>query len=90
MTGIKTKDGRVHDADLVIMATGSWTASAIPMHGQVTATGQQLVKFKPPKSFIDIADGKDPVWSANVSVTGYYGFPPTPEGILKIGRHADG
>jgi sarcosine oxidase/L-pipecolate oxidase len=60
------------------------------MYDQVTATGQQVIQFKPPKNYVD-AYSNDPVWCADLSVTGHYGFPSTPGGnLLKVGKHSSG
>ncbi|KAI7883299.1 nucleotide-binding domain-containing protein [Lichtheimia hyalospora FSU 10163] len=87
--GIVTKDGTVHYGDRVIMATGPWTAGLIGLEDKLRATGQVVIQFKPPTSSIFHMPGQ-PVWSADVSNTGYYGFPMNPDGKIKIARHAAG
>jgi sarcosine oxidase/L-pipecolate oxidase len=87
--GIKTKDGKIHYGDRVLLTTGSWTAGVVEMHNQVVASGQQVVHFQPPeplrKSWEQI-----PVWCGDLSVTGYYGFPCNKDGRMKIGKHHSG
>lgn len=87
--GIVTKDGTVHHGDRVIMATGPWTAGLIGLQDKLRATGQVVIQFKPPSSSIFHTPGQ-PVWSADVSNTGFYGFPINPDGKVKIARHAAG
>ncbi|KAI7896951.1 FAD dependent oxidoreductase [Mucor mucedo] len=87
--GIKTKDGVSHQADRVIMATGSWTPSVIDMKKQVIATGQVVIHFRPSekiKAFL-----KDmPVWFGDFSRSGFYGFPINKDGIMKVAKHSTG
>ncbi|EPB81331.1 hypothetical protein HMPREF1544_11948 [Mucor circinelloides 1006PhL] len=87
--GIITADKKQHTADRVIVAAGPWTPSVIDMHGQAIATGQYVIHFKLSKE--DQARmATFPVWSADVSNTGFYGFPCNEKGILKIAKHSTG
>ncbi|KAI8057572.1 FAD dependent oxidoreductase [Gilbertella persicaria] len=87
--GIKTQDDITHYGDLVILTTGSWTASLVDMYQQVTATGQQVIQFKPPQHLLKSWENM-PVWCGNLSNTGYYGFPPNADGKMKVGKHHSG
>jgi sarcosine oxidase/L-pipecolate oxidase len=68
--GIKTVNGKEHYADLVILATGAWTASLVDMEDTLIATGHAVVHFKP--------EGQDnayftegfPVWAGDISHLG--------------------
>ncbi|KAL7319304.1 hypothetical protein PS15m_002457 [Mucor circinelloides] len=87
--GIITADKKQHTADRVIVAAGSWTPSVIDMHGQAIATGQYVIHFKLSKED-QTRMATFPVWSADVSNTGFYGFPCNENGILKIAKHSTG
>ncbi|KAM3578515.1 hypothetical protein VKS41_009105 [Umbelopsis sp. WA50703] len=88
--GIKTVNGKEHYADLVILATGAWTASLVDMEDTLIATGHAVVHFKP--------EGQDnayftegfPVWAGDISHLGYYGFPANQHGKVKVACHAAG
>ncbi|OJJ31433.1 hypothetical protein ASPWEDRAFT_141671 [Aspergillus wentii DTO 134E9] len=97
VSGIKTRDGQSHFADLVIVACGPWSSSVIPeAHRSVEATMGTVM-------FIDIpADRQDlrqrfhpdrfPVWrfiegEGEAAYEGG-GFPVTKEGRLKFGFRA--
>lgn len=89
VTGIITADNEQHYADRVILATGSWTPSVVNMHGQAIATGQFVIHFKLSKEDQERM-AEFPVWSADISNTGFYGFPCNDNGILKIAKHSTG
>ena len=55
VTGIKTADGRTHDADLVIVACGPWTPSIVQeTNGSLEATGGSVVTITLPKERKDL------------------------------------
>ncbi|KAI8393452.1 FAD dependent oxidoreductase [Radiomyces spectabilis] len=87
--GIQTKDGRTHDAALVILATGSWTPGLVDLSQQVVATGQTVIHFDMPPEYRQTPIDS-PVWCADLSRTGFYGFPFNSDGKLKVGRHFSG
>ncbi|OAD76316.1 hypothetical protein PHYBLDRAFT_109796 [Phycomyces blakesleeanus NRRL 1555(-)] len=89
VVGIVTKDKKVHYADRVIMATGSWTPGLVDISTQCIATGQVVAQFQPPQSLITSLKNQ-PVWCTDVSRTGYYGFPVNEGGRMKVARHATG
>ncbi|KAB5543068.1 putative fructosyl amino acid protein [Coniochaeta sp. 2T2.1] len=85
-TGAKLQDGRILTADLVILATGAWTASLLDMSGQATATGQVV-------AYMDITD-EEQASLAEMPVllnltTGLFIIPPS-NNVLKVARHAYG
>lgn len=104
VVGIRTKNGKVHLADKVVLATGAWTSSILafgtreqPTSSGLTATGQIVVQFKPAKDDPAFTTPKSsqqeamPVWLADSSRTGFYGFPMHPEnGLLKVALHGLG
>ncbi len=89
VTGVRTSDGDRH-ADYVLVAAGAWTPTLLPELTDVMwATGQPVVHVKVPRP----ADWQAPrftVWAADISRTGWYGFPAQADGTLKIGHHGAG
>lgn len=91
VVGIQTLDGKIHYAERVVLTTGSWTAGLVNMHSQVVASGQQVIHFNAPSDVSLCKSWENmPVWCGDLSNTGYYGFPMTPEGKMKIGKHSSG
>jgi sarcosine oxidase/L-pipecolate oxidase len=68
--GIRTADGKEHFADLVILATGAWTASVVDMEDTVTATGHAVIHFKPGKEDKAYFCEGFPVWTGDISYLG--------------------
>lgn len=86
VTGAKLEDGRALSADLVILATGAWTASLLDLSGQATATGQAV-------AYLDITAEEQAELSKmpvllNLT-TGLFIIPPS-NNVLKVARHAYG
>ncbi|KAI8820053.1 FAD dependent oxidoreductase [Chytriomyces cf. hyalinus JEL632] len=93
VVGIKTMDGAVHHADRVVVAAGSWTPSLVPqLCGLCEPSAQPVIHFKLPDNLKNsYASHKFPVWFADVSETGFYGFPASElTGELKIANHGPG
>ncbi|MEM6283449.1 MAG: FAD-binding oxidoreductase [Chloroflexota bacterium] len=90
VTGIVTADGVEHIADIVIVAAGAWTPVLLPeLKDVMWATGHPVIHFDPPNP----ADYRPPAfrpWAADISRTGWYGFPLHPTGVVKIANHGDG
>jgi sarcosine oxidase len=90
VTSVRTGEGAVLSAGLVLIAAGAWTPRLLPHLSDVMwTTGQPVVH---------VEAGSDPrwrapmfpVWAANIARTGWYGFPALPNGALKIGHHGSG
>jgi glycine/D-amino acid oxidase-like deaminating enzyme len=90
IAGIRAADGRDLHADLVVVAAGAWTPTLLPhLQHVMWATGQPVVHFQ----VRDPAQWQPPffpVWAADISRTGWYGFPALPDGTLKVGHHGPG
>ena len=88
--GVVTTDGARWNADVVVVAAGAWTPSLLPELSSVMwATGQPVVHFQVDHPAAWQAPAF-PVWAADISRTGWYGFPALDDGTLKIGHHATG
>ena len=88
--GIITQDGTEHRSDLVIIATGAWTPRLLPWMAQILKSVAQPVyhfQLADPTAY---QGTQFPQWGANVSETGWYGFPAQQEGILKVAHHGRG
>lgn len=78
------------DADLTIVCAGSWVPLLVPELAPVLrAVGQPVFHLRPrdPSPF---AAAHFPVFGADISRTGYYGFPANRDGIVKIANHGVG
>ena len=90
VNGLRTDDGRTLPAQHVLVAAGAWTPDLVPeLRGRLEAVGQPVLYFRPhdPERFT--AD-RFPVWGADISRTGWYGFPALPDGTVKVGHHGTG
>ena len=88
--GIVLDNGERTQGDAVVMAIGAWTPYVLPFTRKfLRATGQPVFHLKPrqPELF---APQRFPVFGADISTTGYYGFPLSREGVLKIANHGSG
>ena len=94
--GLKTADGQVHLADVTIVACGGWTPSVVPeVEGILETTAGSVVSVQLPKERQDLWDrfspDNCPVWAYGLTghespeYGGFYGFPRTEEGKIKIG-----
>jgi glycine/D-amino acid oxidase-like deaminating enzyme len=83
-------DGETLAADLVVVAAGSWTPRLVPaLAGSLRAVGQPVFQLRPADPSLFEA-ARFPVFGADISRTGYYGFPVTRGGIVKIANHGAG
>lgn len=89
--GVLTREGSRFEGEFVVLALGSWTPHALPwMAGMFRSTGMPVFHLRPaePKLF---AAERFPGFCADVTDTGYYGFPLHPTaGVVKIANHGDG
>jgi glycine/D-amino acid oxidase-like deaminating enzyme len=90
IVGVKTADGRELRADSVLVAAGAWTPALLPQLGDVMwATGQPVVHVRVENPAAWQAP-RFPVWAADISRSGWYGFPALDDGTLKIANHGVG
>jgi glycine/D-amino acid oxidase-like deaminating enzyme len=92
--GVTVRAGTIdlerHDAELVIVCAGSWVPQILPeLASSLRAVGQPVFHLRPrDPSLFDAA--RFPVFGADISRTGYYGFPVNRDGIVKIANHGTG
>lgn len=90
VVGVRLADGTGLEADTVVLACGAWTPSLLDdMRPHLEPRAQPVLFFRPddPASFRPPAF---PVWAADIARTGWYGFPASDEGLVKIGHHGAG
>ena len=76
--------------DVVVMATGAWTPYLLPFTKNFfRTTGQPVFHLKPEKPDL-FAPERFPVFGADITTTGYYGFPLNRDGVVKIANHGLG
>jgi glycine/D-amino acid oxidase-like deaminating enzyme len=90
IAGVQTMDGREWRADAVLVAAGAWTPMLLPSLADVMwATGQPVVHFRVDNPAAWQAP-RFPVWAADISRSGWYGFPALDDGTLKMANHGIG
>jgi glycine/D-amino acid oxidase-like deaminating enzyme len=88
--GIVLDNGERITADRVVMAIGAWTPYLLPFTKKFfRASGQPVFHLKPPQPDL-FAPERFPVFGADITTTGYYGFPLNRDGIVKIANHGPG
>ena len=76
--------------DFVVMAVGAWTPYALPFTRKFfRATGQPVFHLQPSQPDL-FAPERFPVFGADITTTGYYGFPINRDGVVKIANHGPG
>lgn len=88
--GVVLQNGERIAADRVIFATGAWTPSLLPFaKPYFRSTAQPVFHLAPvqPELFAAV---RFPVFGADISTRGYYGFPLNRDGVVKIANHGAG
>ncbi len=88
--GIVLGNGERIASDLVVMTVGAWTPYLLPSTKKFfRARGQPVFHLQPrqPELF---APECFPVFGADITTTGYYGFPINRDGVMKIANHGPG
>lgn len=87
---ITLEDRRRIAGDIVVMAVGAWTPYLLPFTKKFfRATGHPVFHLRPrePKLF---SPERFPFFGADITATGYYGFPLNGGGVVKIANHGPG
>ena len=88
--GIVLDNGERIVGDHVVMAVGAWTPYLLPFTKKFfRASGQPVFHLKPQRPDL-FAPERFPVFGADITTTGYYGFPLNRDGIVKIANHGPG
>ena len=91
VTGVYDQAGARIEADTTLIAAGAWTPLLLPKLKAVLRTsGHPLFHLRPPDPALFEA-ARFPVFCADVTKTGVYGFPMHPEAkVLKLAFHGEG
>ena len=91
VTGVKTQNGKVFHADHTVIASGAFSPDLVPdLKPWIKATAHPVFWLKPrnPKPLMVPSLS---VFTADISNTGWYGFPYLREpGVFKIAKHSAG
>ena len=90
VNGIVISDGQRVAGDFVVMAVGAWTPYLLAFTKNFfRTTGQSVFHLKPRQPDL-FASERFPVFGADITTTGYYGFPINRDGVVKIANHGPG
>ena len=90
VNGIVLQDRQRIGGDAVVVAVGAWTPYVLPFTRKFfRATGHPVFHLKPDKPEL-FSPQRFPFFGADISTTGYYGFPLNREGVVKIANHGPG
>jgi sarcosine oxidase / L-pipecolate oxidase len=90
MKGIVLDNGERMGGDHVVMAIGAWTPYLLPFTKKFfRVSGQPVFHLKPSRPDL-FAPERFPVFGADITTTGFYGFPLNRDGIVKIANHGPG
>ena len=88
--GIALESGEKVSADAVVMTVGAWTPYVLPFTGDFfRASGQPVFHLKPAQPELFTPE-RFPIFGADISATGFYGFPLNRDGVVKIANHGLG
>jgi glycine/D-amino acid oxidase-like deaminating enzyme len=90
--GVQSQTGHQVSCDHVLIAAGAWTPFLVPeFAAQTRISGHPVFHLSPPSPESFDAESGFPTFMADVSQTGWYGFPLHPrEGVVKIANHGVG
>lgn len=91
VTGVQTREGQVWRGDAVVVAAGAWTHYLLPeLQPVIRSTGMPVAHLLPDDPTL-FAPPYFCNWTADITSTGYYGFPYHPEAkVVKVGYHGPG
>jgi len=88
--GIVLDDGHRIAGDLVVMTVGAWTPYLLPFTKNFFCANGQPVFYLKPRQPELFAPERFPVFGADITTTGYYGFPINRDGVVKVANHGRG
>ncbi len=87
--GVVLEDRHRISGDAVVVAVGAWTPFLLPFTKKFfRATGHPVFHLKPREPELFVPE-RFPFFGADISTTGYYGFPLN-QGVVKIANHGPG
>jgi glycine/D-amino acid oxidase-like deaminating enzyme len=90
ISGVVSDQSESIHADYVVLAAGPWSPSLLPQLAEFMRPIAQPIFYFRPDNVADYLPERFPVWGADMSKTGWYGFPATPDGIVKVSNHGPG
>ena len=73
------------ESDVRLVCAGAWLPRLVPDLGLAIRTTRQHEAMYRPAALGDLA--ALPAWSIDMATEGWYGFPPTADGLVKVARH---
>jgi len=91
LTAVKTREGETYQSGHTIVAAGANTPFLLPeLQPYMKATGHPVFWLKP-TNIAHLTPPHLPVFTADISNSGWYGFPMTSEhGVVKVAKHTNG
>ena len=90
VVGVLTNSGARVLADVLLVCAGAWTPALLPwLSDRMWTTAQPVLHVQAPDP-VAFRAAKFPPWAADIAGTGWYGFPATADGRVKIGHHGTG
>ncbi len=91
VTGVTTAEGATYTAEHVVIAAGAWTPYLVPeLQPYMRSVGMPVFHLQPEEPAL-FEVPRFTVFSADVTRTGWYGFPLHPvAGVVKIANHGVG
>jgi len=87
--GVILEDRQRISSDAVVIAAGAWTPYVLPFTKKfLRATGHPVFHLKPAAPHLFLPE-RFPFFGADISTTGFYGFPLN-QGVVKIANHGAG
>ena len=87
--GVILENGHRISGDAIVIAAGAWTPYLLPSTKTfLRATGHPVFHLEPKDPTLFLAE-RFPFFGADISTTGYYGFPFN-QGVVKIANHGGG
>jgi glycine/D-amino acid oxidase-like deaminating enzyme len=87
--GVLLEDGGRINGDAAVIAAGAWTPYLLPFTKKFfRSTGHPVFHLRPPSPELFLPE-RFPFFGADISTTGFYGFPFN-QGVVKIANHGAG
>src|SRR5260370_5194840 len=90
VSGIVLDSGTRIGGNFVLMAVGAWTPYLLPFTKTFFRASAQPVFHLKPRQPELFAPERFPVFGADITTTGYYGFPVNRDGVVKVANHGPG
>lgn len=89
-SGVLTEEYGTLASDMVLVCSGAWTPQLLPWLRPIMKTVAQPILHFGVDRPEDFQSPAFPPFAAETALTGWYGFPATADGRVKLGHHSDG